>query len=77
MLQGELLLDSSAAEEQAEDGSMTLAMMPQRQESTQMLTCGEWSSGRTEAALDLLMAGCSQLDATMRATIREAHSAAE
>ncbi len=77
MVQGELLLDSSASEELVEDGNMLLAMMTQRQEATQMLACGEWSSTPTEAALDLLMAGCSQLDATMRATIREVFNASK
>eukprot|EP00192_Tetraselmis_astigmatica_P018174 CAMPEP_0117658028 /NCGR_PEP_ID=MMETSP0804-20121206/5645_1 /TAXON_ID=1074897 /ORGANISM="Tetraselmis astigmatica, Strain CCMP880" /LENGTH=239 /DNA_ID=CAMNT_0005464521 /DNA_START=123 /DNA_END=839 /DNA_ORIENTATION=+ len=66
LLRGELLLDSSQAEEEAEEGSMLLAVMPQRNAVTQVVMQGEWSRQLHRSALDLASSGCTQLDTVMR-----------
>uniref|UniRef100_A0A061R6P0 Exosome complex component MTR3, animal type n=1 Tax=Tetraselmis sp. GSL018 TaxID=582737 RepID=A0A061R6P0_9CHLO len=67
-------LDPSSAEEASEDASMLIAMMPQRNEVTQIHLQGTWVSKSLSAALDLGMGGCLQLDTAMRDCIAS-HSA--
>lgn len=76
VLGGELLLDPTAAEESAEGGGVLLAHMAKRNEVTQIIMRGEWNNIKTNAALDLAIAGCQQLDVAMRASIQEAAAGA-
>ncbi|GAQ91874.1 hypothetical protein KFL_008730020 [Klebsormidium nitens] len=68
---GHLLVDPAASEERAQDGNVLVALMPARNEVTQMHLAGAWPDTHAAQAIELCLDGCHKLDGEMRACLRE------
>jgi len=69
-----LIIDPTTEEENCQDGGLMVACTPSRNEITQLIITGEWSSTRVSEALELCLDACSKLAAIMRACLKEAAS---
>ncbi len=76
LVKGNLLLDPSGQEEARQAGGLVLAMMPSRNEVTQMQLTGDFSGPQTSQALQLAMGGCMQLKQLVHSTLSQAVAAA-
>jgi exosome complex component MTR3 len=76
LLKGRLLLDPSGQEAARQAGGLLLAMMPARNEVTQMRLEGDFSAAQTKAAMQLAMGGCLQLRQLVHAQLVQAVGAA-
>ena len=66
-----LLLDPTAAEEEAADGAVTIAHMSTGGEATQIVVTGEWEVDALDEAMQLAASGCARVDQALREVLRQ------
>jgi exosome complex component MTR3 len=76
LVKGRLLLDPSGQEAARQTGGLLLAMMPGRNEVTQLQLEGDFSAAQTKAAVQLAMGGCLQLRQLVHGQLAQAVAAA-
>lgn len=70
----DFLIDPISEEESYQDGSLMITFMPSRNEVTQMIVTGEWSTPKIHEAMQLCLDACSKLGKIMRSCLKEAAS---
>ncbi|OAY62783.1 exosome complex component RRP41-like [Ananas comosus] len=66
-----IVIDPTAEEEACQDGSLMIACMPARNEVTQLTLTGQWSTAKTNEAMELCMDACSKLASIMRSCLKK------
>ena len=66
-----LLLDPTAAEEEAADGAVTIAHMSTGGEATQIVVTGAWDVDALDEAMQLAASGCARVDQALREVLRQ------
>ncbi|MCE2055228.1 hypothetical protein HAX54_042225 [Datura stramonium] len=56
------VLDPISREESYQDGSLMITCMPSRNEVTQLIVTGEWSTPKINEAMELCVGACSKLE---------------
>ncbi|XP_072974287.1 exosome complex component RRP41-like [Typha angustifolia] len=66
-----IVIDPTAEEEACQDGSLMLAYMPFLKGVTELTITGEWSTAKTNEAMELCIDACSKLADIMRSCLIE------
>lgn len=66
-----LIIDPTNEEENEQDGNLTIAYMPSRNEVSQVTLTGEWSTGKINQAMEISVAACFKLGDVLRNILRE------
>lgn len=67
----DLVIDPTSEEEDCQDGGLTVACMPSRNEITQLTINGEWSTTAVSEALNLCLDACRKLADIVRVCLKE------
>ncbi|CAD5194801.1 exosome complex component RRP41-like [Musa acuminata AAA Group] len=69
-----LVIDPTSEEEACQDGTLMITCMPARNEVTQLMLTGEWTTAKINEAMELCLDACSKLAEIMRSCLKEAAS---
>lgn len=66
-----LVIDPISEEESYQDGSLMITCMSSRNEVTQLIVTGEWSTSKIHEAMELCLGACSKLGEVMRSCLKD------
>lgn len=66
-----LIIDPTTDEESHQDGGLMIALMPSRNQITQLSLTGDWSMGKLNEAMELCLDACVKLGDVMRSCLKE------
>ncbi|KAF3634244.1 putative receptor-like serine/threonine-protein kinase NCRK-like [Capsicum annuum] len=67
----DLVIDPISEEESYNDGSLMITCMPSRNQVTQLIVDGEWSTPKIHDAMELCLGACSKLGEVMRSCLKD------
>ncbi|KAM3376130.1 hypothetical protein P3S68_014844 [Capsicum galapagoense] len=67
----DLVIDSISEEESYNDGSLMITCMPLRNQVTQLIVDGEWSTPKIHDVMELCLGACSKLGEVMRSCLKD------
>uniref|UniRef100_A0A7N0VD78 Uncharacterized protein n=1 Tax=Kalanchoe fedtschenkoi TaxID=63787 RepID=A0A7N0VD78_KALFE len=72
-----LVIDPINEEESREDGNLMISCMPSRNEVTQLIITGEWSTPKINEAMRLCLDACTKLSTITRTCLKDAASSTQ